>query len=1331
MSAFISQYFEEFTSYQDLEADKPKQKVSLYSRSPFISPEELLNDKQVLILAEPGYGKTTLINQTAAFLNKRGEQYQLIRGMQTKPTPLRSDIKYLIYDALDENRDVIPTFISISAHCNAHNINLIISNRTHFTSVIAYLLDGQQFRFIKLIPFNHYQISDYLTFRLSPSKFEPNHIEAIVRNSKSGIGESILKVPRYLDEFCNYVIQSKLPPESTLQINKSQLFDKVIYYNLDSHTKKGKSNQSHLTKRVLERLALTLEIQGLNQISKEDFITFLDQNSSNISLIFLNLIELDTLISRVMKPTGDYFSFEHTEFQEYLAAKELTRLGYRFQTVYDLMIDTELDLLRPNWVDILNFALEMEPEFLRPVIAFIKSEKYHNIDEKLFSIIMDTDAKAFDERFLDEVFETIFSYYTKNGLSMLNIHSALAKFISENHFLLEKPRYRLDELLLSAPLRTEQANQMLVIEAVASQSQLSAGKKATWIPYLLSVAKEENLHSMHSTAFYAMIAMGEGEPVLVEIAYFESSPDHILNEFLRAASELASNDERLISLLQRIIRSGKKLENLSTAINNLADEYAIISILNEFKVKTKALNHANFGYGKSFYRLFDTITALNSKKLDLLLAKLVKKALDEDRYYDYFPEMIKHATSYLVKKRNGFLMTIVKSRSFNSSVDGIIKAVVRHLSLSEFRAIERHLNQNGESWRMGQVISKARHELEPYHSSHPIYLYLEKKYPKKSDQNNQVASLNELLNDLRRHYVRKKDHFNTGLIPFVVKEFDKLAQLLEPSDRFYIAQVIVMVLESYNPDQFELTFQSRSESQVNYKHNNSIWLHIELYFKAAFLLNEIGILTTFREKLLKSISRLDLYDHGNDDLTKRIIESLHPISPAETEMVVTFFNTRKDDLIEISARSFAQTVAQMKLSALNPILLRLAEDNKLSTFDQEQALTAFGRLADGEQDKAALRQLWKKHASNDQSRIKDIANAFLITRYRDEEAIKWRFVQLKSRIQGFNDDIFRSGIRGVSDFESEMDRPSFPKCLYGIDNELIRAEMFSLLEYSFEIRIEKNYWKYSSYLQRAVYSYFRGLISIDLLSQLRHHTAGYQFRERTYAFNQYLSQLAVDLLNQKGNNEPFVTAVHRLNELMARKYLPINSNFELKEFVGNVFETEIRNLIEDQGFYRLTADFKINTDSPEVNIGETVIQKTLKIALEKSLLEKGLRKSDIHREVQSFDNLRYDYLISYGLYGPLVVELKLLHNPEIQDPTKREAYKIKLEKYLSANGYQGIYAIFQTRNDAKHLQNYQSLIQEYADIKGLHILLLNCLPSTSTISNDEITETNQATSPEL
>ena len=107
-------------------------------------------------------------------------------------------------------------------------------------------------------------------------------------------------------------------------------------------------------------------------------------------------------------------------------------------------------------------------------------------------------------------------------------------------------------------------------------------------------------------------------------------------------------------------------------------------------------------------------------------------------------------------------------------------------------------------------------------------------------------------------------------------------------------------------------------------------------------------------------------------------------------------------------------------------------------------------------------------------------------------------------------------------------------------------------------------------------------------------------------------------------------------------------------------------------------------------------------------MDRGLRKSDIFREVESYDGLKYDYLISYGLYGPIMVELKLLHNPEIQDDKKRKLYRIKMKKYVGANNKQGIYCIFDIHNKPIHSKKYKMLLNEYKDIENLDIPLLKC-----------------------
>ncbi|MGE8422816.1 MAG: NACHT domain-containing protein, partial [Sphingobacterium siyangense] len=445
----ISQYYHRYDSYADLDVGKPVQK-NPFGSATLLDPHEIFGFDQVFIVAEPGHGKTTLIAEIKSILDSDNIGYYSKTGTDYHGEQLVKieGHKYFIFDALDETKDVVASFLTIQKFCNDTNIKLIISNRTHYLSMISHLLLEENYVFIQLWPFSEDQIMTFLKVNLNGLNYQEDDYLDIIRKSKSTSRNSILSIPRYLDEFCKYLTKSKISAQMFTQTTKSELIDNVIYYKLESEgqSETTLSNKNYLTKRVLEKLALVMEIHELNRISKDDFITFLDQTDSNISLIFLNLIDLDVLLNRVMKTTGVFLQFENSEFQEYLAAKELVRLGYRFQTIYDLMFDKELHLLLPNWIDVLTFAIELEPEFVKPIITFIRKKKYINIDEKLILILLNVAGENFSEEFKNEFFNTIFEYYISKGRIFYSVNEALSKFVTESNERILKPIYKIEDL---------------------------------------------------------------------------------------------------------------------------------------------------------------------------------------------------------------------------------------------------------------------------------------------------------------------------------------------------------------------------------------------------------------------------------------------------------------------------------------------------------------------------------------------------------------------------------------------------------------------------------------------------------------------------------------------------------------------------------------------------------------------------------------------------------------------------------------------------------------------------------------------------------------------
>ena len=263
----ISQYFLQYDNYQSLVTGK-NTKSAFAFHSETIVPEDLLKEKRLFIIGEPGYGKTTLVRTLKDLISRRGRKFQAFAGAASEAIFLEEDTEYVIYDALDEAKDVIPTFTAITEACKKRNVKLIITNRPHYLADIQHLLPALNFRFVKLLAFDDGQIGNYMHHHLEKASFDPNIIDGIIRNSKANSYNSILGTPRYLAEFIQYIKRENLRPDQVISLKKTDLFDKIVYYKLDADNQKSDINARYLTRRVLERLALVMEIHGLNQINK-------------------------------------------------------------------------------------------------------------------------------------------------------------------------------------------------------------------------------------------------------------------------------------------------------------------------------------------------------------------------------------------------------------------------------------------------------------------------------------------------------------------------------------------------------------------------------------------------------------------------------------------------------------------------------------------------------------------------------------------------------------------------------------------------------------------------------------------------------------------------------------------------------------------------------------------------------------------------------------------------------------------------------------------------------------------------------------------------------
>ena len=243
---------------------------------------DLAKGNRNLIVGEPGIGKTKLLEKLQEYHDKQGDQTGFINLRSNKPVEQIENFlgltlsdgvkKILLLDGLDETQStnltgVIEKIESISKE----HPDLVIYLSSRWIFINKYANSFPDYRFIIILPFTSSQVMDYLVQAGHPEK-EVN--ELLARVMQFSHGKLVLQIPRYLFYFEQYIKEKSI--KNVTHISRNDLFEYFIYSKLDLEEKNLEASSiKEVIKRVLEKLALTMEIYQTNNISKEELMTFL------------------------------------------------------------------------------------------------------------------------------------------------------------------------------------------------------------------------------------------------------------------------------------------------------------------------------------------------------------------------------------------------------------------------------------------------------------------------------------------------------------------------------------------------------------------------------------------------------------------------------------------------------------------------------------------------------------------------------------------------------------------------------------------------------------------------------------------------------------------------------------------------------------------------------------------------------------------------------------------------------------------------------------------------------------------------------------------------
>jgi len=415
--------------------------------------------KRITILGVAGSGKSIeLANVAFKNSHRNGELYPVKIRLNTLTDQNIEELLELEYsefkkiphkkllillDALDEVHidylDIAVNNITILSK-KYNDAKIVVSCRNNFyiaeTDKRRAKLEGFSTYLIK--PLDYFAVHSYLKGKID---IEPEKFIEDLRKKKY---YDLLYSPFYLVNLVDYYNSKKEIPES-----KKTIFDFLIKQRIetdyDKYENSGVSIQDYSVKiePFIEQLAVIAESMGKNYLDERTEVLplLLDDNH------LLKIIKRTFLFNKTPKNT--HWEFEHNNFQEYLAARFLSRLSIE-QIQEFVSFKPDFNKIKPSWLNTLSFLfsiVEPKSKKLDNLLIWIKTIEP--------DILIRFEKDKIDLKIREQLFKDIYEEYESKEIIIRN-----EKFESEDLALFVSDSFTIIEYLIA---KIERSNYMLII----------------------------------------------------------------------------------------------------------------------------------------------------------------------------------------------------------------------------------------------------------------------------------------------------------------------------------------------------------------------------------------------------------------------------------------------------------------------------------------------------------------------------------------------------------------------------------------------------------------------------------------------------------------------------------------------------------------------------------------------------------------------------------------------------------------------------------------------------------------------------------------------------
>jgi hypothetical protein len=1283
---------------------------SVFEEAKTVSLANLAQGTRNLIVGEPGVGKSLLLRKIDVHLKAEGFKTALIGLRQSsamreidKFLAVPGNKKALLLDALDEVKgsqfpEVLEKIKDI-ADANP-KLAFFISGRWVFIDRYAHTFPS--YRLITISPFRQDQVKDYLR----QSGHQTQEIDRLLdRIMPLGQRQLVIQIPRYL-QYLNLYLEKK-GIDAASKVSRNDLFEFFIYQKLTLEETKLNTQKREMIQRFLEQLALAMEIYQANEIKKDELMTFLDEFQSDLKQAAVAQIDIEIFYEySLLKNNPDTVEFENTEFQEYLAAKEIKRQRDPARAAFAVAVEPNTKEIYPSWYNALIFLVDMLPALLEQVVEFsgLRSGK-KILDEAFFLFLSRIDPRTMTPELRPRLFRDVLDYHDR-ALQWLpgELPRALPGLFDPSLEPYLKERVAAAEAESGTRRFVPLGNLTYVVAYLLEDN--AKLDRPYWRAKLIEYASDRNSNGVLQRHALLALQFLADPSVIDELPDLTSGDSLIMQHFISLHTSVDPDHP-------------KSLQHATTVTkrNQIYGRYTLFAIRDRQAIKRflQALIDdemflREFLDDTSIFRERDRVmvgnveSVLDDEIRELAENLLVRSANHRFTHRAEESEFLKGLWKLLRKDDPGLIAEIVtRVRKAKETdlyfINGFLAEVIQMEDVAPFIAA---LNDN-DRWLARDVMARIRYSKRPeaaeiYEAGRElipdVYKALEDTTAQRRQKSEEKRRARKLLKEFRFHLEPEAGRYMSNVFEFFNTHIHELEPLLTPEDRQRMSDLLSgTIFKFMDPGKSDLTIQSEEGGRKSYTMDSTV----ALFGDALRAAQHLGFDTApYRQQIV------NLIPFSYNDQLDTIFTVLKGVTAAELAPVIEIYRTRQSDLWRHQPESFLRAVEEFHVSAAAPVLRELILEPFWQMHVRRQALRVVESV---DPDPGFLRTLFAKYgdsAEASERELAEAANGLLITNHDDSDAVRWRLQEVIKRAVPFVRPR-GGGVRSVGPIEEEIaGGKSFAAPLMELKYPGYEEDYLQLLDDAMAV-FERGteFEEYAIYLWSIVHAYFNNLKetrSYGPLKQFEAKVRGLKDRNGGNWLAARTADLRRSYLAYLGRPASISKAVETYNAVRAYDDSKIQNSTDLYRQLTEVFNGDLRRWIEGEGGYDVLGK-EISAEG--IQEYEKLVQKTVTTQIENALLRRGF-EIRILREAQLLDHKRTDLLIYYGFVGPVVVEIKLTSNSDLKG-SKVEASEsyASMERYmLGYNAAHGIFMIF----DNAEAANLRTIAAAFEKIPGVAVV---------------------------